>query len=179
MRYGHIPGAAYRLHEAYRSLTGLDLPLSLERVQLWLSWERAGHTGADLELVVRYLQREIRARKRLEGSLRLSNLLDPERFGEDLAFAKAAQKGRGIPGAAAPAPAAPPENWLAIARRIAPPGAVIPARWADLPGPVRQRIREIAAAQESRPAPRPEPGNPKPETGNLKPETRTEGETRR
>ena len=72
------------LHQTYRRLTGQNLPLRLERERLWFEFHRAGFTLADLVQVVRYLQKEIRHTRRNVGALKLSNLLQLDRFEEDL-----------------------------------------------------------------------------------------------
>jgi hypothetical protein len=69
--------------------------------------------------VVTYLQREIRAQRRNVGALKLSNLLQPDRFEEDLQISRVRLR------APAPAPSAPSNR----------PG---------LPEPERQRGRERA-----------------------------------
>ena len=50
----------------------------------WFEFHRAGFTLADLVQVVRYLQKEIRHARRNVGALKLSNLLQLDRFEEDL-----------------------------------------------------------------------------------------------
>ena len=44
----------------------------------------AGYTLADVRMVIGYLQREIRATRRNVGALKSSNLLQPDRFEEDV-----------------------------------------------------------------------------------------------
>jgi hypothetical protein len=56
----------------------------LDRERLWYEFLRAGFTLEDLALVVRYLQKEIRHTRRNVGALKLSNLLQLDRFEEDL-----------------------------------------------------------------------------------------------
>lgn len=73
-----------QLHQTYGRLTGQNLCLRFERERLWLEFLRAGFTLADLVQVVRYLQREIRHTRRYVGALKLSNLLQLDRFEEDL-----------------------------------------------------------------------------------------------
>jgi len=72
------------LHQTYRRLTGQNLPLRFERERLWFEFHRAGFTAEDLTQVVRYLQKEIRHARRNVGALKLSNLLQLDRFEEDL-----------------------------------------------------------------------------------------------
>jgi hypothetical protein len=72
------------LHQTYCRLTAQNLLLRFERERLWYEFLRAGFTLADLTQVVRYLQREIRHTRRNVGALKLSNLLQLDRFEEDL-----------------------------------------------------------------------------------------------
>jgi hypothetical protein len=72
------------LHQTYGQLTGQALSWRFDRERLWLEFHRAGFTAADLVQVVRYLQKEIRAQRRNVGALKLSNLLQLDRFEEDL-----------------------------------------------------------------------------------------------
>src|SRR5947208_5781380 len=51
---------------------------------MWYELLRAGYTLQDLRRVIVYLQREIREGRRNVGALKLSNLLQPDRFEEDL-----------------------------------------------------------------------------------------------
>jgi hypothetical protein len=71
-------------HQLYCQLTGQNLRLGFDRERQWYEWLRAGFTLADLRRVVAYLQREIREGRRNIGALKLSNLLQPDRFEEDL-----------------------------------------------------------------------------------------------
>jgi len=73
-----------QLHQTYCRLTGQNLSLRFDRERLWLEFHRAGFTLADLIQVVRYLQKEIRHTRRNVGALKLSNLLQLDRFEEDL-----------------------------------------------------------------------------------------------
>ena len=59
-----------------------------DRQRQWFELLRAGHTLADIEHVVRYLQREIHATRRNVGALKLSNLLQPDRFEEALGISR-------------------------------------------------------------------------------------------
>jgi hypothetical protein len=47
-----------------------------------------GYTPQDVRTVIRYLQREIRAGRRNVGALKLSNLLQLDRFEEDLQISR-------------------------------------------------------------------------------------------
>jgi hypothetical protein len=62
----------------FRTVQGFD------RERQWYEWLRAGFTPEDLRRVITYLQREIREGRRNVGALKLSNLLQPDRFEEDL-----------------------------------------------------------------------------------------------
>ncbi len=70
-------------HQLYCQLTGQSLRLGFDRERQWYEWLRAGFTPEDLRRVVAYLQREIRHGRRNVGALKLSNLLQPDRFEED------------------------------------------------------------------------------------------------
>lgn len=70
-------------HELYCQLTGQTLRLGFDRERLWYDWLRAGFTSEDLRRVILYLQREIREGRRNVGALKLSNLLQLDRFEED------------------------------------------------------------------------------------------------
>lgn len=71
-------------HQYYGRLTGQTLSLGFERERLWYEFLHAGFTLEDLFRVVRYLQKEIRHTRRNVGALKLSNLLQLDRFEEDL-----------------------------------------------------------------------------------------------
>jgi hypothetical protein len=72
------------LHELYCHWTDQTLTLRFDRERLWYEFLHAGFSAADLKRVVTYLQKEIRAERRNVGALKLSNLLQPDRFEEDL-----------------------------------------------------------------------------------------------
>lgn len=78
------PDQIEQLHQTYCRLTGQNLWLRFDRERLWFEFQRAGFTQGDLTQVVRYLQREIRHTRRNVGALKLSNLLQLDRFEEDL-----------------------------------------------------------------------------------------------
>ena len=75
-------------HQLYCQLTGQTLRLAFDRERMWFELLRAGYTLADLRTVILYLQREIRAQHRNVGALKLSNLLQPDRFEEDLQISR-------------------------------------------------------------------------------------------
>ena len=72
------------LHELYCHWTAQTLSLRFDRERLWYEFLRAGFSASDLKRVVTYLQKEIRAERRNIGALKLSNLLQLDRFEEDL-----------------------------------------------------------------------------------------------
>jgi hypothetical protein len=76
----HIQAA----HQLYCQLTGQSLPLRFDRERHWFELLRAGFSLEDVCQVITYLQREIRSQRRNVGALKLSNLLQPDRFEEDL-----------------------------------------------------------------------------------------------
>ena len=71
-------------HALYCRLTGQRVILRFDRERLWYELFQAGFNEADLQRVIRYLQREIREGRRYVGALKLSNLLQIDRFEEDL-----------------------------------------------------------------------------------------------
>jgi hypothetical protein len=71
-------------HQLYCQLTGQSLSLGFDRERMWFEILRAGYSLEDLRRLILYLQREIRAQRRNLGALKLSNLLQPDRFEEDL-----------------------------------------------------------------------------------------------
>jgi len=80
----NLPQQIAAAHQLYCQLTGQTLRLGFDRERQWFEWLRAGFTPEDLRRVVAYLQREVRAGRRNVGALKLSNLLQPDRFEEDL-----------------------------------------------------------------------------------------------
>jgi len=71
-------------HELYCRRTGQTLRLDYVRERQWYELLRAGFTLEEVRRVIVYLQREIREGRRNVGALKLSNLLQPDRFEEDL-----------------------------------------------------------------------------------------------
>jgi hypothetical protein len=80
--------AIQQAHQLYCQLTGQTLRLGYDRERMWLDLVRAGYTQEDLRAVVTYLQREIRAQRRNVGALKLCNLLQLDRFEEDLQISR-------------------------------------------------------------------------------------------
>jgi hypothetical protein len=77
-------GLIQQAHQLYSQLTGQSLSLRFDRERLWYEFLHAGFTLEDLAQVIGYLQKEIRHARRNVGALKLSNLLQPDRFEEDL-----------------------------------------------------------------------------------------------
>jgi hypothetical protein len=73
-----------QLHRTYCGLTAQNLSLRFDRQRLWYEFLKAGFTATDLTRVIAYLQKEIRQSRRNVGALKLSNLLQLDRFEEDL-----------------------------------------------------------------------------------------------
>ena len=106
-------------HALYCRLTGQRVSLRFDRERLWYELFHAGFTEADLQKVIRYLQREIREGRRNVGALKLSNLLQIDRFEEDLNISRV-QLYAPKPSNPAPAPSAPqptPEEKEAARQR--------------------------------------------------------------
>ena len=93
-------------HQRYCQLTGQTLRLAFDRERLWYELLRVGYSLVDLRAVITYLQREIRAQRRNVGALKLSNLLQPDRFEEDLQISRV--RLRPLPPPSPPAPSRPP-----------------------------------------------------------------------
>jgi len=77
-----------RAHGRYQVLTGAKLPVAPHRERLWYDWFKAGYRIEDLERVIEYLKKQIRQQRRNVGALKLSNLLQLDRFEEDLAISR-------------------------------------------------------------------------------------------
>ena len=75
--------AIQQAHQLYCQLTGQTLRLAFDRERMWYELLRTGYTLQDISTVITYLQREIHAQRRNVGALKLSNLLQPDRFEED------------------------------------------------------------------------------------------------
>jgi len=98
------PDPIVTAHQLYCQLTGQTLCLGYDRQRQWYEWLRAGFTLQDLRRVITYLQREIRAGRRYIGALKLSNLLQPDRFEEDLNIRRARLQPPPPPAPTQPAP---------------------------------------------------------------------------
>jgi len=81
------------LHDWYcRNVIPMRLTPEVER--LWFEWLKAGYNGNDLRDVIRYIRRQIAERKRNEGALKLTNLIQRSEagfigFDQDLGLARA------------------------------------------------------------------------------------------
>jgi hypothetical protein len=106
-------------HAFYCRLTGQRVSLRFDRERLFYELFHAGFTEADLERVIRYLQREIREGRRNVGALKLSNLLQLDRFEEDLNISRVqlyAPKPSNPAAVSTPAPTNPQEDQAARQR---------------------------------------------------------------
>lgn len=103
-------------HALYCRLTGQRVSLRFDRERLWFELFRAGFTEADVQRVIHYLQREIRQGRRNVGALKLSNLLQPDRFEEDLNISRVALSPPKPTKPTAPIPAQPTPEQLEAAR---------------------------------------------------------------
>ena len=100
------------LHQTYCRLTGQNLSLRFDRERLWYEFLRAGFTAPDLIRVITYLQKEVRQTRRHVGALKLSNLLQLDRFEEDLNISRVRLRTAADPltKAASPPPLSPSEQ---------------------------------------------------------------------
>ena len=92
------------LHELYCHWTAQTLSLRFDRERLWYEFLRAGFNAQDLKRVLSYLQKEIRSERRNIGALKLSNLLQLDRFEQDLNISRVRLR----PPAPPPKPTVPP-----------------------------------------------------------------------
>jgi hypothetical protein len=104
-------------HALYCRLTGQRVSLRFDRQRLWYELFHAGFNEADLQRVIRYLQREIREGRRNVGALKLSNLLQLDRFEEDLNISQVRLYAPKPPCPAPPPPEPPPNPQQAEAAR--------------------------------------------------------------
>jgi hypothetical protein len=82
------PDAVEVLHAFYCRQLQETVILRDNWKRLWLEYLRAGFDLDQLTLVLKYLLREVRAGRRNPGALKLSNLLQVDRFEEDLLLAR-------------------------------------------------------------------------------------------
>jgi hypothetical protein len=123
--------AIAQAHQLYCQLTGQSLRLGFDRERMWYELLRAGFSLQDLHAVITYLQREIRAGRRYVGALKLCNLLQLDRFEEDLQISRVRLR------APPPPPARPPPP---------PPPAPSPAQQEQARLRALQCIRQIKAS---------------------------------
>src|SRR5437867_12318518 len=97
-------------HQLYCQLTGQSLRLGFDRERMWYELLRLGYSLDDVRTVITYLQREIRAQRRNVGALKLSNLLQPDRFEEDFQISRVRLRPPSPPQPAKPSP--PPLSAL-------------------------------------------------------------------
>lgn len=99
--------AIAQAHQLYGQLTGQSLRLGFARERQWYELLRLGYSLQDLRTLITYLQREIRAQRRNVGALKLSNLLQPDRFEEDLQISRVRLR---LAAPTRPAPLPPPTS---------------------------------------------------------------------
>ncbi|MGA0207844.1 MAG: hypothetical protein ACO3LT_08645 [Ilumatobacteraceae bacterium] len=102
-----------QVHALYCELTGQHILLRFNWQRSWFELLRWGFTLDDVRCVVCYLQQEILQGRRNLGALKLSNLLQPDRFEEDLNISRVRLKPprtQRKPPLPAPALAVPPMN---------------------------------------------------------------------
>ena len=104
-------------HALYCRLTGQRVCLRFDRERLWYELFQAGFNEADLQRVIRYLQREIREGRRNVGALKLSNLLQLDRFEEDLNISRVLLYAPKPPNLPPPRPELPPDPQQVEASR--------------------------------------------------------------
>jgi hypothetical protein len=102
------PGAVRAIHALYCRWTGQNLSLRFDRERLWSDFLRAGFTPDELHRVILWLQKEISHQRRNLGALKLSNLLQLDRFEEDLNISRARLRPVPLTSSTAPAPPQPP-----------------------------------------------------------------------
>lgn len=110
-----------QVHALYCRLTAQRVSLRFDRERLWYELFHAGFSEADVQRVIRYLQREIREGRRNVGALKLSNLLQLDRFEEDLNISRVALYApKATPPVVRPEPSSPttPEDREAARQRV-------------------------------------------------------------
>ncbi len=81
-----------QIHQAYCRLTDRDMRLDTGVHFRWNLFKSKGWTEADLALVVAFIKGRMKTGRRFVESLRLNNLIDPDRFADDLQDARAEQR---------------------------------------------------------------------------------------
>src|ERR1044071_3726562 len=105
-------------HALYCRLTGQRVSLGFDRERLWYELFRAGFDEVDLQKVMHYLQREIREGRRNVGALKLSNLLQLDRFEEDLTIRPVPLQPPPPPPPTPPPPPSPQEDQASRQRAL-------------------------------------------------------------
>lgn len=146
MIHGTVPPEIAALHARYVELSGMDVRLTQAFATMWWQWSSEGYTIDDLDRVLRFLRRKIARGDRQQGALRLSNILDPVRFEEDLAFARAARQ----PDLPKKAAAAAPPDWAAVTRGLYPDAHL--TVWDAVPPEAKARVLAAIAAKNDYPA---------------------------
>lgn len=78
------------LHACYMQRSGLEIPLTMGRIMAWNQWRSHGFTEGDLEAVIALTKRRIAEKRKWEGSLHFSKLIENiSHFEEMLAEARA------------------------------------------------------------------------------------------
>ena len=111
------PQQIAQAHALYCRLTGQNLSLGFDRQRMWYELLRLGNGPEQIRQVIIYLQREIRADRRNVGALKLSNLLQLDRFEEDLNISRVVLK-------ASPPKPPPPLPPLSINPRLQEQGRI-------------------------------------------------------
>jgi hypothetical protein len=111
-------GRIQQAHALYCRLTGQRVSLRFDRERFWYELFHAGFNEADLQRVIRYLQREIREGRRNVGALKLSNLLQLDRFEEDLNISQVALYAPKLSSPPPPPPPSPQEDEAARQRAL-------------------------------------------------------------
>jgi len=99
------PQSIRQAHHLYCRLTAQNISLRFDKHRLWYELLACGFTSEDITTVIAYLQREIKEGRRNIGALKLSNLLQPDKFEEDLHISRAC-----LTPPPKPAPPAPPSQ---------------------------------------------------------------------
>ncbi len=77
------------LHLTYMKRSGLEIPLTMGRIMAWNQWRSHGFTEGDLEAVIALTKRRIAEKRKWEGSLHFSKLIENiSHFEEMLAEAR-------------------------------------------------------------------------------------------
>ena len=85
----HSEETIKELHGCYCRMTGLEVPLTMQRMFTWERWLHEKLTIDDLRLVIEVLRRKIKAGKKTLACLKFTNLIgNTEFFTEDLAEAR-------------------------------------------------------------------------------------------